>query len=201
MESGRKTEGVGSRGSACWEGGGFKRGASRRPQEDEGASLAVLGGASAGGGTESRQDRKLWGREQRRVVDDLACSRATVTALLRSHCREPRSARQGVRVEPSWMWRLYGVDLRTGQISEIGSLKAEHLGLRWSGCSVREQGLRDSALLGLRARYEGISWPRDGSSWAVQVCRLMERLVVNSWSGRKGCGYRPGASGKEALEA
>ena len=95
MESGRKTEGVGSRGSACWEGGGFKRGASRRPQEDEGASLAVLGGASAGGGMESRQDKKLWGREQRRVGDDSACSGATVTAPPRSHCREPRSARQG----------------------------------------------------------------------------------------------------------
>lgn len=95
MELGRKTEGVGSRGSACWEGGGFKPGAWRRPQEDEGASLAVLGGASAGGGMESRQDRKLWGHEQRRVMDDLGCIRATVTALLRLHCREPRSARQG----------------------------------------------------------------------------------------------------------
>ena len=75
------------------------------------------------------------------------------------------------------------------------------LGLRWSGCGVREQGLRDTALLGLSARHEGISWPRDGSGRAVQVCGLIERLAVNSWGGRKGCGYRPGASGKEALEA
>ena len=43
---------------------------------------------------ESRQDRKLWIHEQRRVMDDLAFNRATVTALLRIHCREPRSSRQ-----------------------------------------------------------------------------------------------------------
>ncbi|CAI9178345.1 unnamed protein product [Rangifer tarandus platyrhynchus] len=150
---------------------------------------------------EPRQDRTLWGHEQRRVMGDLACNRATVTALRRLHCREPRSARQAARVEPSWMWRSYGVDLRTGQTSEIGILKAEHLGLRWSRCSVREQGLKDTVLLGLSARYEGIFWPRDGSGRAVRVCRLIERLVVNLWSGRKGCRYRPGALGKEALEA
>lgn len=91
--------------------------------------------------------------------------------------------------------------MRTGQLSEIGILKAKHSGLRWSRCSVREPGLRDTALLGLSAWYEGVSWPRDGSGRAVQMSRLIERLVVSSWSGRKGCGYWSGALGKEALEA
>ena len=53
-----------------------------------------MGGVCAGSGMASRQDRKLWGHEQRRVMDDLAFNRATVTALLRIHCREPRSSRQ-----------------------------------------------------------------------------------------------------------
>ena len=34
----------------------------------------------------------------------------------------------------------------------------------------------------------------------AQVCRLVERLVVNLRSGRKGCRYRSAALGKEALE-
>lgn len=94
MELDRKMEGGGARGSACWEGGGFKQGAWRRSQEDEGASHADMGGVCAGSGMESRQDRKLWIHEQRRVMDDLAFNRATVAALLRIHCREPRSSRQ-----------------------------------------------------------------------------------------------------------
>ena len=31
---------------------------------------------------------------------------------------------------------------------------------------MRERGLRDAARLGLSARDQGVSWPRDGGSWA-----------------------------------
>lgn len=50
--------------------------------------------AVPGSRMESRQDRKLWGHEQGRVTADLALNGATVAALLRMHCREPRSSRQ-----------------------------------------------------------------------------------------------------------
>ena len=128
MKLDRKMEGEGARGSACLDGGGFKQGAWRRAQEDEGASHADVGGVCAGSGMESRQDRKLWGHEQRRVMGDLAFNRATMTAVLRTHCREPRPSRQ--RDEGSAVMDVVIVQRGLECWSGVsGILRVERLGL------------------------------------------------------------------------
>lgn len=75
------------------DGGGFKQGAWRRAQEDEGASHVARGGGVRGVGWSPGKTGSCgaMSREGSRVTWRLT---ATVTAVLRTHCREPRPSRQ-----------------------------------------------------------------------------------------------------------